>query len=113
MTAKPVAVRQAAADSIAQALDYYLQNGGRTPALNFVASLEDAYRHIRRYPATGSSRYAEELRIEGLRFWPLNRFSYLVFYIEREEAVDVLDVLHAQRDIPVWLRVDEPERASD
>ncbi len=54
-------------------------------------------------------RYAAEIGITGLRFWPLNTLSYLVFYVEREDHVDVLKVLHAQRDIPAWL-TNGPER---
>jgi len=55
----------------------------------------------------GSPRYAFELRLEGLRAWPLRRYPYLVFYVEREDHLDVWRVLHAQRDIPAWMQ--EPE----
>ena len=54
-------------------------------------------------------RDAAEIGITGLRFWPLNSFSYLVLYVEREDHVDVLKVLHAQRNIPAWL-TNGPER---
>ncbi len=103
MKAKPVAVRQAAAQNIDQAIDHCLQEGGARVAVRFVAALEEAYRHIRNFPATGAVRYAADLGIAGLRFWPLKKFPYLVFYVEREDLVDVLLVLHQQRDIPVWL----------
>jgi hypothetical protein len=33
-----------------------------------------------------------------------------VFYVERDEHVDVWRVLHAQRDIPAWM--DEPKSKS-
>ena len=104
MRAKPVAIRQAAAQNIDEAVDHCLQEGGEPLALRFVAALEDAYRHIRNFSATGALRYAAELGIAGLRFWPLKKFPYLVFYVEREDHVDVLLVLHGQRDIPAELR---------
>ena len=104
MSAKPVAVRQAAAQSIDQAIDHYLQEGGEALALRFVDALEDAYGHIRSFPATGALRYAAELGVASLRFWPLKKFPYLVFHVEREDHVDVLLVLHGKRDIPAWLR---------
>ncbi len=104
MKAKRVAVRQAAARDIDVAVSHYLQEGGAALATRFVAALAEAYRHIRRFPATGALRYAAALGIAGLRFWPLNKFPYLVFYVEREDPVDVLKVLHAQRDSPAWLR---------
>ena len=58
MKAKPVAVRKAAAQDIDAAIDHYLQEGGAAFATRFVAALEEAYRHIRRFPATGALRYA-------------------------------------------------------
>lgn len=103
MKAKRVAVRKAAARDIDAALAHYLHEGGGPLALRFVAALEEAYRHIRRFPSTGALRYAAEIGITGLRFWPLNKFPYLVFYVEREDHVDVLKLLHTQRDIPAWL----------
>ena len=103
MKTKRVAVRRVAARDIDAAVGHYLQKGGAAIALRFVAALEEAYRHIRRFPATGALRYAAEIGITGLRFWPLNRFPSLVFYVEREDHVDVLKVLHAHRDIPAWL----------
>lgn len=103
MKAKRVAVRHAAARDIDAAVSHYLHEGGAALATRFVAALEEAYRHIRRFPATGALRYATELGITGLRFWPLNKFPYLVFFVEREDQIDVLKVLHAKRDIPAWL----------
>lgn len=42
-------------------------------------------------------------QIDGLRFWKLSDFPYLVFYIERENRIDVLRILHAQRDVEAEL----------
>lgn len=102
MSAKRVALRRPAAKSIDRAVEHYLQEGGAALALRFIAALEKAYRHIRRYPATGSLRYAADLDIPGLRFWPLDKYPDLIFYVEREDHVDVWQVLHGQRDIPAW-----------
>lgn len=59
-----------------------------------------------RHPDTGSPRYAHALNIPGLRCWPLTRYPYLVFFMEREDHIDVWRVLHGQRDIPAWLAGD-------
>ena len=46
--------------------------------------------------------------IRGARgAWPLRRYPYFVFYVEREDHLDVWRVLHAQRDIPAWMQ--DPE----
>jgi toxin ParE1/3/4 len=53
--------------------------------------------------ASGSPRYAHQVGLADLRFWPLGRFPYLIFHVERVDHIDVWRVLHAQRDIPGWL----------
>ncbi|WOE82639.1 type II toxin-antitoxin system RelE/ParE family toxin [Pseudomonas protegens] len=66
-------------------------------------ALEKAYLHIGRHPALGMSRYAHELDLPGVLCWPLKRYPYLVFYVERDDYIDVWRVLHGMRDFPEWL----------
>ena len=33
----------------------------------------------------------------------MRRYAHLIFYVEREEHIDVWRVLHEQRDIPSWM----------
>ncbi|MFC4311595.1 type II toxin-antitoxin system RelE/ParE family toxin [Steroidobacter flavus] len=70
----------------------------------FVQALSQAYEHIGRHPASGCPRYAERLKPPGLRYWPLQRYPYLVFYREHPEYVLVWRVLHRKRDIPASMR---------
>jgi toxin ParE1/3/4 len=63
-----------------------------------------------RHPATGSLRYAHELDLPELRFWPLKRFPYLVFYVDHANHVDVWRILHGERDIPAWLNEPAPAK---
>ena len=100
---KPVWPRQLASQDVDEVLAHYVSEGTRQAALGFIDALEQAYAHIGRLPATGSSRYAHELNLPGLRFWPLARHPHLVFYIERDDRIDVWRVLHGQRDIPAWM----------
>ncbi len=108
MKRKPVVPRQLAIDDVEQAIDWYLAEGAADAALGFIEELERAYDHIARHPATGSSRYESELGLPGLRVWPVSRFPYLAFYVERGDHVDVWRVLHAERDVAAWLRDPEP-----
>lgn len=107
MRSKPVVPREAANRDVEEAIAYYLAEGSVAAALGFVDALERAYAHIGRHPSSGSPRYAHELDLPGLRCWPLKRYPHLVFYVERDDHVDVWRVLHGQRDIPRWLR--EPD----
>lgn len=86
-----------------------MNEAGEAVALGFIDALEHAWMHIGLHPATGSPRYAHELNLPGLRAWPMTRYPYLVFYLERADRIDVWRVLHAQRDIPAWMR--EPDTA--
>ena len=71
-----------------EALAHYLGEGEVHAALEFIDELDGAYRHIAQFPASGSSRYAWELDMPGLRSWPLKRYPYLVFYHQRGDHID-------------------------
>ena len=103
MKVKPVVPRSEANRDVDEAIDPYLAENAEQAALGFIDALEQAFTHIARHPATGSPRYAHALNIPGLRFWPLSRYPHLVFFIERDEHIDVWRVLHGQRDLPAWL----------
>lgn len=109
MKPKPVIPRELANLDVEGAIEHYFGEGAGQAALGFIDALEQAYGHISRHPATGSPRYAHELNLPGLRFWPLTRYPHLVFYVEHSDHIDVWRVLHGQRDIPAWMRQpDEP-----
>ncbi|WP_299511419.1 type II toxin-antitoxin system RelE/ParE family toxin [uncultured Limnohabitans sp.] len=108
MKTKPVIPRELALWDVEQAVAYYLDEGAPSAALGLIDALEKAYAHIGRHPATGSPRYAHELNLPGLRFWPLTRYPHGVFYTEKADHIDVWRVLHGQRDIPAWLQT-EPD----
>lgn len=80
------------------AFNYYLQQSIPLAA-RFVDELEVALAHIGQHPGTGSPRYRSELSIAGLRFWQFHRFPYSIFYIEYEEHIEVIRVLHQSSDI--------------
>jgi len=103
---KPVIPRRKADEDILGAIDHYREEAGGQVAIDFIERLQDAFDHIGRYPASGSPRYAHELDLPGLRSWPLSRFPYLLFYREDDDRIDLWRVLHAERDIPAWMRED-------
>ena len=106
MKTKPVIPRELALRDVEQAVAYYLDEGAPSAALGLIDALEKAYAHIGRHPGTGSPRYAHELNLADLRFWPLIRYPHGVFYIEKADHIDVWRVLHGQRDIPAWLQTE-------
>jgi toxin ParE1/3/4 len=107
--ARPIVPRQRAIRDIEEAVAWYLRQGAPPAALGFIDAVEQAFERMSRSPAAGSPRYGHEPKLPGLRCWPLARYPYLVFYMKRDDHVDVWRVLAAPRDIPVWLQEDERE----
>jgi toxin ParE1/3/4 len=103
MKAKPVIPRALANQDVDDAISYYLGEQAEQAALGFIDALEAAYAHIARHPASGLSRYAHALDVPGLFYWPLSHYPHLVFYVQRDDHIDVWRVLHGMRDIPAWL----------
>ena len=100
---KVARLREVARRDVEGAVDYYVGEGGEVLALRFVAALQRALDLIARRPAAGSPRFGYELQLPGLRTHSLRDFPYLVFYVERDDFVDVWRVLHGSRDLPAWL----------
>lgn len=100
MKAKPVIPRTLARQDVDEAVAFYIAEGSEKAATGLVDALEKAFRHISRQPATGSPRLGQVLNLPDLRSWPLARYPYLVFYVERTDHIDVWRVLHSRRDIP-------------
>ena len=101
--AKLVRLRRLAADDIEAALDYYLTSAGVDVARRFLAAAQRGLSQLSRQPQVGSLRFAFELDIPELRAWPITKFPYLVFYVERDAEIDVWRLLHTSRDIPATL----------
>jgi toxin ParE1/3/4 len=104
---KPVLRRTQVEQDVADAIAYYLEQDAPDAAEGFVNSLEKSIEHIRRFPASGSPRYAGELGLPDLRFWQIRHYPYLVFYVEQSDYIDVWRILNSHRDIVAWLQ--EPE----
>lgn len=109
MKSLPVIPRELARLDAEQAIDHYLVEAGRDVAFGFIDALEAAYAQIGANPAGSSPRWGHELNLPGLRSRKLKRFPYLVFFVAREDHVDVWRILHAQRDIPSWLQDSEED----
>ena len=104
---KPVLRRAQAQKDIANAVAYYLEQAAPNAAEGFITALEKTIGHISRHSKSGSPCYAGELNLPDLRFWQIKRYPYLLFYVERNDHIDVWRLLHSQSDVPAWLR--EPE----
>lgn len=103
MSAKPVRRRRQARLDVEEAASHYAAEGDETLVESFVSDFDRAIAHIANHPASGSPRYANIPGLPDLRVWPLTRFPYLLFYIERDDHIDLLRVLHNKRDVGTQL----------
>ncbi|MFZ5957112.1 type II toxin-antitoxin system RelE/ParE family toxin [Pseudomonas knackmussii] len=103
MKGRPVIPRAVARQDIESAVEHYLNEDTEKAALGLIDELEKVFGLLARHPESGSSRYAHELDLPGLRSWPLKRYPYLIFYVVRADHIDVWRVLHAMQDIPAWM----------
>ena len=104
MMAKPVILRRAARIDLENAVDYYTVEAGEVIAGEFADTYILAIGHIATHPDSGASRYSEILSLPGLRFWPLKRFPYLMFYTDEADHIEVWRILHSHRDMSEELR---------
>jgi toxin ParE1/3/4 len=96
--------RASAREDLEAIADYYTQEAGPDVALRFLEAAETGFRAIGRSPGTGTPRYGRHIGLPGLRHRPARRFPYLIFYMAFDDRVEVWRVLHAQSDIPAWLK---------
>lgn len=107
MSLKPVVPREWAREDMAAAVRYYRREAGERVAMSLVSAIELALAGLARRPGAGSPRYGQLTGIADLKSWPLGRFPYLVFYVERADKIEIWRMLHARRDIAPML--EEPQ----
>ena len=101
---RPVRLRRRA-DSDIDTCFAWIAKDNPAAALRFLDALELTCDALSRMPGIGSPRYAGIPLVHGVRMLAIKDFeNYLLFYLEREDCVDVIRVLHGARDIPEALQ---------
>jgi toxin ParE1/3/4 len=78
----------------------YISQDNHEIALQFFDSTRLTIAQIARMPGVGGVFATNNPRLEGLRKWAVKDFrKYLIFYIDRDEVVEVVRILYATRDI--------------
>lgn len=79
----------------------YIAKDDVNAALRFFDEVQFAYEKIAEFPAIGSLRYSHIHLLNNVRVWAISKFdSHIIFYVERENHIDVIRVLHSSMDIP-------------
>ena len=92
-------------DSDIDACFSWIAKDNPVAALRVLDAIELTCDVLSRMPGIGSPRYAEIPLVCGIRMLAIKDFEkYLLFYLESEDCVDVIRVLHGARDIPEALQ---------
>ena len=94
-----VAIRPQVQDDIDAIIDYLLAE--RPPsAQDFVQRLQQTFDLLGENPKIGAQRHYRATALNGMRMFSLKQFSaYLVFYLHDDDTLDIVRVLHGNRDI--------------
>ena len=107
MSRSKVIWRDSATEDLRQAALYYEREGGLLLARRFLHAAESTARRAADNPRAGATRYGALLGITGLRTWRVQRFPYLVFYVENATQIEIRRVLHTRRDLLAELDEDD------
>jgi toxin ParE1/3/4 len=81
-----------------------VRRDNRRAARRLLKSINDTIELIAAFPAIGPER--NELS-PGLRSFPVSRYrNYLIFYRIKRDGIEVIRVLHGERDLPQVLADD-------
>jgi len=78
----------------------YIAENNLEAALRLFDSARTTIAQIAKMPGIGSPYPVENPRLQGLRKWAVKDFRrYLIFYFERDDAIEVVRILYATQDI--------------
>jgi toxin ParE1/3/4 len=78
----------------------YIAEDNFDAALNFFDATRQTFSQLAQLPSIGSTYNVSNPRLVGLRKWAVRGFNkHLVFYLERDEYIEVVRLIHSARDI--------------
>lgn len=98
MNREVIVLSEANDDLIEQAL--YIGADNMDFADRFLDAAEEAFEQLSRMPGMGVARPMSHPELRGIRLWPISGFRrHLIFYRLEKDAVEIVRVLYASRDI--------------
>jgi toxin ParE1/3/4 len=96
---KRIIIRPKASQDLEKHFAYIAENNLEA-ALRFFDSARSTIAQLARMPGIGSLYPIENPRLQELRKWAVKDFrKYLIFYFERDDAIEVVRILYAAQDI--------------
>jgi len=85
--------------AIAECADF-ISRESLDAGLRFFEAAEATFGKLADAPGMGRPLASADIRLVGIRVWPVAGFpNYLIFYRPVSDGIEVIDVLHAARDL--------------
>lgn len=96
---KKITIRPRASQDIDDHYDFIAQRNPEA-ALQFFDAVRLTIAQLARMPGLGSIYRVRQYHLQGMRKWAVKGFKkHLIFYLERDEAVEIVRILYASQDI--------------
>lgn len=75
----------------------YIARDNEEAADRVYEAAENTFEILADSPRMGTPYHPKRSRLKGVRFFPVNKFhSYIIYYREQPEGIEIIRVLHAQ-----------------
>ena len=96
---KRILIRPKASQDLDDHFAYIAERNGEA-ALQFFDNVRLTLAQLARMPQMGRVYVIQNPRLQGLRKWAVRLFKrYLIFYIERDDAIEIVRILYASQDL--------------
>ena len=104
---KPVRITPKADHDVDEIYEWlHRENPAR--ANRFLEAVDQTIQAVSQMPGIGSRRYAHIPLMPGMRMVKVKQFErYLLFYLERNEFIDIIRIVHSARNLPEALNESE------
>jgi len=86
----------------------YIAQSNFDAALSFFDATRQTFSQIAKLPSVGSVYDIGNPRLMGLRKWAVKGFEkHLIFYLQGDEYIEIVRLIHAERDISQILAEEE------
>lgn len=104
-------IRPNAKDDILRQYRYYLLEDALETANQFLEAIDESIDMIRKMPEIGAPKQLKNSLLFGLRSFPVTSFEHIIiFYVVQPEALRIVRILHANRDIRKILERERDEK---
>lgn len=108
---KRLIIRSVAREDLLDYYDYLSEQGAPLAGARFLQAVQQAFARIREMPGVGSPRDVDHPQLSGLRSLAVPGYEVVRFYyVETEDAVRIIRMLHGSRNVKSVL---ESERLED